>query len=388
MRVVVAPDSFKGSLTAVEACQAITEGLFRVLTDVEIIEIPMADGGEGTVEALVACTGGQKHQITALGPLGQEIAACYGILGNCESTEGKTAVIEMAAAAGLSLVPPEKRNPLYTTTYGLGQLILDALARGCGNFIVGIGGSSTNDCGTGMAQAMGAKFFDDNGCEIAEPMNGSLMGKVKSIDTTCLGPRIKQCCFTAACDVTNRLLGPNGASAVYGPQKGADKKTVRILEDNMTRIIDLIEQQVGKKVRDEAGAGAAGGLGAGLMAFLGAGLEPGIDIVMRYSRFEKRIKSADLIITGEGRVDGTTISGKTISGIANVAERNSVPVIVVAGSVGPGSEKLLGKAVKSIVPICSGSVSLEEAMRQAGRFLTDAAERVFNSYLTDNDKSN
>lgn len=379
MKIVVAPDSFKGSVTAIEACRAIATGISRVVPKAQIVEIPMADGGEGTVDALIASTGGRWRQVVVSGPLGEEVEATYGILGvpqGASNGEGKTAVIEMAAVAGLALVPEEKRNPLHTTTYGLGQLILDALGHSCRNFIIGIGGSVTTDCGTGFAQAIGVKFFDKSGTEITEPMTGGLMGRVAAVDISYLEPRIKQCSFIVACDVSNPLLGADGANRVYSPQKGADAKAVEILEANMTHIIGLIEQRCGKQVRDIPGAGAAGGLGAALCAFVGAKLKRGIDIVMRYSRFAEKIRSVDLIITGEGQIDETTACGKTISGIAAVAAEQSIPVIALAGSVGPGAEKVLETGVKAILRICSGPMSIEQAMQEGSRLLADAAERA------------
>ena len=381
MKIVVAPDSFKGSHTAAQACSAIAEGLRRASNKVEIVSIPMADGGEGTVEALVESTGGKLQNAIVCGPSGEKITAHYGILGET-TTAGPTAVIEMAAAAGLPLVPSDKRNPLKTTTYGVGQLIIDAYDQGCHDFIIGIGGSATNDCGTGMAQALGAKFFDWQGGEITAPMTGELMGKVGSLDISTLLPGFAQCSFTVACDVKNPLLGPQGASFIYARQKGANDEIIEILEANMMNIIGLVEGATGEQVRDIPGSGAAGGLGAGLLAFLNARLEPGIDIVMRYSRFAERIRSADLIITGEGQIDGTTVAGKTIAGIAAVAEQYSKPVIALAGSLGDGYQKVLDlPAVMAVLSICPGPISLDEAMRRGGELLADTAEQALRLVL-------
>jgi len=337
----------------------------------------MADGGEGTVEALVLSTEGRLREVNVRGPLGEELKAAYGQI------TGKTAVIEMASAAGLSLVPDGKRNPLHTTTYGLGQMIIDGLDQGCRDFVIGIGGSATNDCGCGMAQAMGVRFFDSSGSEITEAMTGELMGKVASVDMSCCDERIKDATFVVACDVTNPLLGPNGASHTYGPQKGADDESVEILEKNMRYIIELIENESGRKVRGTAGAGAAGGLGAGLLAFCDARLEPGIDIIMRYNRFVERIESADLIITGEGRIDATTASGKTISGIARAAEGKSIPVIVLAGSIGPGAQEVLNIGVTVMMPICTGPMTEAEAMAGAEKLLADTAEQAMRLVMLD-----
>ncbi len=378
MKIVVAPDSFKGSLTAVEACRAISTGLRRVVPQAKIVEIPMADGGEGTVDALVASTSGKLRRVVVRGPLGEKTEAVYGILGDAAelNERKKTAVIEMAAAAGLTLVPAGKRNPSQTTTFGLGQLIIDAVEQSCCNIVVGIGGSATNDCGTGMAQALGVKFLDEAGQSINEPMTGDLTGRVRSIDMNDLGVSPEQYSFTVACDVTNPLLGPNGAAYVYAPQKGADPLTVKTLEANMKHIIELIEAKVGRSVRDVPGAGAAGGLGAGLMAFLDAKLQPGVEIVMRYSRFVEKIRSADLIITGEGRIDATTASGKTISGIAAIAAENSIPVVALAGSVGPDIENVMKMGLKAVLPISTAAITKEQSMKNAAQLLADAAEEL------------
>jgi len=378
MKIVVAPDSFKGSLTAVEACRAISTGLRRVVPQAQIVEIPMADGGEGTVDALVASTSGRRRSVVVCGPLGENVEAEYGILGEHpeQDEQEKTAVIEMAAAAGLTLVPAEKQNPLHTTTFGLGQLILDAVDQRCRNIIVGIGGSATNDCGTGMAQALGVRFLDQSGQCITEPMTGRMTGRVRSIEMGDLKPLIKQRNFIVACDVTNPLLGPNGAAHVYAPQKGADARTVQILDANMEHLIHLIEEKVGAELRNVPGAGAAGGLGAGLMAFLDARLQPGVEIVMRYSGFAEKIRSADLIITGEGRVDGTTASGKAISGITASAAVGSIPVVALAGSVGPDIDKDMEMGLKAVLPICPGPMTAKKSMKDAAVLLTDAAERL------------
>ncbi|KPK75303.1 MAG: glycerate kinase [Phycisphaerae bacterium SM23_30] len=389
MKIVVAPDKFKGSLSAAHACAAIIEGIRRVTKDAEIVGIPMADGGEGTVEALVAATGGQLRQVKVCGPLGEEVEATYGILGiqrGKESSSVKTAVLEMAAAAGLPLVAPERRNPLQTTTFGVGQVILDGLEVGCRDFVIGIGGSATNDCGCGMAQALGVKFFDKSGKAITTPMTGARMGQAAGLDCGNIDPRINECSFVVACDVENPLLGPTGASYIYSPQKGADGQKVAILETNMTHIIGLIEAEVGKKVRDIPGAGAAGGLGAGMMAFLNGKLEKGIDIVMRCCRFAERISGGQLIITGEGRIDDSTVYGKTIAGIAREALKQSIPVIALAGSVAGEVGRIHDIGVSAVLPICSGPMGLAEAMRNGSELLSRAAEQALRAALIQLDK--
>lgn len=389
MKIVIAPDSFKGSATAAQVCDAITQGLRRVVGDAEIVAVPMADGGEGTVDALVAATGGRLQHTTVCGPLGQtqQVQAGYGILGpdrqaDHADTRATTAVIEMAAAAGLPLVPPDRRNPLHTTTYGLGQMIAHAIEHDCRDFVIGIGGSATNECGMGMAQALGVRFIDDRGNEIGEPMTGASIGRVAAIDQSGLLPGLAQCKFTVACDVQNPLLGPTGATYTYGPQKGADDNSLATLEKNIAHIINLIEGCTGRSVRDIPGAGAAGGLGAGLMALLDAKLQPGIDIVIDACRFAQRIDGADLIITGEGRIDGQTVYGKTIAGVASAAAEQSIPVIALAGSLGPDARKVLDLPVAAILSICPGPIPLDQALREAPALLADTAEQAIRLAMT------
>ena len=379
MKIVIAPDSFKGSVSSAEACDSIAEGIRRVLPKAQIVSIPMADGGEGTVEALVTSTQGQLRTVTVTGPLGEPVNAVYGILGASES-KGKSktiiAVIEMAAAAGLTLVPKNKQNPLYTTTHGVGQLIRDALDQGCRDFIIGIGGSATNDGGAGMAQGLGVRFLDRNQNEITAPMTGARMGRVDSIDSTQLDPRIAESNFVVACDVQNPLLGPTGATRTYGPQKGADAEALEILENNMTHIITKIEKLVSKTIRDIPGAGAAGGIGASLIAFNDAELQSGIDIVLRYNCFAERAANADLIITGEGRIDGQTVYGKTVAGVASAAQQLAIPVIALAGSIGPDAHKVLDIGVSAYLPITPGPITLAKAIPNAKEYLADMAEQV------------
>ena len=381
MKVVLAPDSFKGSLTAGQACEAMAAGVRRAAgDDVEIVSVPMADGGEGTVEALVSGRGGELVDVSVCGPLRERHSARFGVLPGAAGCGG-TAVIEMAAAAGLPLVPTEKRNPLATTTYGLGELILAGLERGCREFVVGIGGSATNDCGCGMAQALGVRFLDKTGREIAGPMTGGLMGQVEAVDAGGLAHELAESRFVVACDVENPLLGPEGATYVYGPQKGAGEEELAILEANMAGLIGIVEETLGIKVRDAAGAGAAGGLGAGLMAFLGARLEKGVEIVLRESGFRDKVDGADVVISGEGRIDGSTVFGKTISGVVRAAEEAGMPVIALAGSVGPGAEKVVDMGVRAILGICSGPMSLQAAMSEGGELLAHTAEQAMRLVL-------
>jgi len=365
-RIILAPDSFKGSVTATEACEAIARGIRQVLPEVEIVSLPMADGGEGTVDALVAATGGTRRQAPVRGPLGEDILAVYGMLGE---TGTRTAIIEMAASSGLPLVPPDQRNPLNTTTYGLGELILDALAQGCKKILLGLGGSATNDGGCGMAQALGSRFYNPAGTEIDTYITGRLIGAISRVDCAELREVIRGVEFVAACDVTNPLLGENGASYTYGPQKGATPEIVRELDANLAHVYDLIEAETGEQVRNISGAGAAGGLGAAVLSFLNAKLERGIELVMRESGFAEKITGADLIITGEGRIDKTSAQGKTLSGIAAAASLRNIPVIALAGSVEEGTALAQEIGLDAIIPICHKSLPLEQAMAQGKALL-------------------
>ncbi|NQU76558.1 MAG: glycerate kinase [Planctomycetes bacterium] len=378
MRIILAPDSFKGSLTAAEACRAMAEGVLRAIPTAETIAVPMADGGEGTTEALVSATGGQMRRVWVCGPLpdGPKILAEIGLLG-----DGVTAVVEMARASGLTLVPSGRRNPLYTTTYGTGEMIAAAVATGIERLIVGIGGSATTDGGAGAAQALGVRFFRANGSEICRAMTGSLLAEVADIDLAGLELGLTGCRVEVACDVDNPLLGPRGAATVYGPQKGASTANVRRLEANLSHFFDIIEAAVGRSVRDVAGAGAAGGLGAGLLAFLKAELKPGVDIVLDACDFSAKVASADLVFTGEGRIDSQTVMGKTISGVARVAAAGGVPVIALAGRIDDegGTVKML--ALESAHSITPPGMPVDEAMANAYHLLAEATERVLRERM-------
>lgn len=376
MKIVIAPDSFKGSLSAVEVSDAIEKGVKRVLPDADIVKLPMADGGEGTVEALVSSTNGHIEQKVVRDPLGNEIGAHYGILG-----DGKTAVIEMASASGLPLVPPEKRNPLYTTTYGTGELMLAAAEKGCRDFIIGIGGSATTDCGTGMAQALGVSFYDKSGQKIDAYMNGDRLGKTSSIDFSGLSPAIKESRFTVACDVDNPLLGPKGSAYVYAPQKGASPEIVKQLETNMTYFADVLEATIDRKVRHIPGAGAAGGLGAGLIAFVNGTLKPGIEIVLQASKFANQIKGASLILTGEGKIDYQTAFGKTLSGIAREAKKQGIPVIGIGGMIDTDIDNLYEIGINSFFSICNQPMDLQTAMENTDTLLQLISERIMRAVL-------
>ncbi|MGD1045515.1 MAG: glycerate kinase [Bacteroidota bacterium] len=374
MKIVIAPDSFKGSLSAQEAASAMERGVHAAIPDAEIDTIPMADGGEGTLEALVSSTNGIFKEAQAVDPLGRPMQTKYGILGN-----SKTAVIEMAAVSGLLLLKKEERNPLDTTTYGTGQLIRHALESGCTEFIVCIGGSSTNDCGAGMAQALGIHFFRKDKTEITDKMCGGLLGDVAFIETSGLHPAIQQSRIIAACDVKNPLLGKRGCAQMYSKQKGATIEIINQLENNMESFIDLAEKITQKSVRDFPGAGAAGGLGAGLMLFLGADLQPGISLVMDVCNFSERMKDADLILTGEGKIDNQTAFGKSIAGIALCAKSMKIPVIAFGGIV-ENAVNLNELGVTAIFPISQPPITIEQAMAEAPALLQNTVERVMWEY--------
>jgi glycerate kinase len=307
-------------------------------------------------------------------PLFREIKSFYGIMG-----DGVTAVIEMAAASGLPLLKPEERNPIKTTTYGTGELIKDALNRGCRNFIIGLGGSATNDGGCGMARALGVKFFDDKGRETGQ--GGGELSKIRSIDLSGIDQRIRNAVFTAACDVDNPLCGANGASAVYGPQKGASEKEVIILDQGLNHFSQMVKQQLNLDIRNVPGSGAAGGLGAGVMIFLNATLERGITIVTRTARLKEKTMGADLVITGEGRIDFQTAFGKTPFGVAQIAKEKNIPVIAIAGSLGEGSKTLYEKGFDGVFSIINKPMSLQDAIDNAAELLENAAENIIRLWL-------
>ncbi|WP_421535569.1 glycerate kinase [Priestia sp. D3YE.R1] len=358
MKIVIAPDSFKESLTALRVCEAVEKGIKIHFPNAEISKVPMADGGEGTVQSLVDATDGEVIQARVTGPLGKEVKAFYGILG-----DGKTAVIEMAAASGLHHVPVDKRNPLVTTTRGTGELILKALDHKVKHIIIGIGGSATNDGGAGMAKALGAKLLNTNGAEIKE--GGGSLNQLAAIDLTNFDSRLAEVKVEVACDVDNPLTGATGASAVFGPQKGATPDMVKQLDRNLAHYAAVIEKEMDIHIQNVPGAGAAGGLGGGLLAFLSAELKPGVDIVIEATQLESYIKNADLVITGEGRIDGQTIYGKTPIGVAKTAKKHSVPVIAIAGSIGVGSEAVYEHGINALFSIVPGIVSLSEALEKA-----------------------
>jgi glycerate kinase len=369
MKIVIAPDSFKGSLTALEVAHAIKTGIERVIPEAEVDEVPMADGGEGTVQALVDATGGEIITQEVCDPLGNSIHANFGILG-----DGNTAVIEMAAASGLPLVPEDRRNPMFTTTFGTGELIRAALDRGCKKLIVGIGGSATVDGGAGMAQALGARLLDKDGNEV--PRGGGGLEYLDRMDVSRLDARIAETATVVACDVDNPLVGPRGGPEVYGPQKGATPEMVKKLDRYLDRYADIIKRDLSIDVKEEPGAGAAGGLGAGLMAFLNAELRSGIDIVIEASKLEVHLRDADLVITGEGKIDGQTIYGKTPIGVAKTAKKYGIPVIGIGGGISDDASVVYDNGIDALMSIVSYPMSLESAMKQAYDLVMNAAERA------------
>jgi len=372
MKIVIAPDSFKDSLSALEVSEKIKSGIQNVNSDIDIDSIPIADGGEGTVQVLVAATNGSLKESVVVGPLGEEIKAEWGILG-----DGNTAVIEMAAASGLPLVPVSKRNPLQTTTFGTGQLIKEAVRNGCKRIIVGIGGSATTDFGTGMAQALGVRFKNSRHEVIKDFMNGRLMGDVTEIEMSGLDSNLKGITISVACDVTNPLLGEKGAVNVYSPQKGATPAMCEVLEQNMENISRLAAEKL-RDVRNIPGAGAAGGLGGGLIAFLNAALRAGIELVFEAAHFEERIKDADLIITGEGKIDNQTIYGKVISGICKSAKKYNIPVIAIVGSLDASYQALRDIGLTACFSICNKPMTLENATKNVRELLYNTTCEIIN----------
>ncbi len=369
MRILIAPDSYKNALSALEVAKSLKSGLQKVFQDAEFEILPMADGGEGTVEALIDATQGQMIKTEVCDPLMRPIESSFGITG-----DGITAVIEMASASGIQLITSEERNPWITTTYGTGELILAAMDKGCRDIILGIGGSATNDCGMGMAAALGVKFLDQAGNSVGP--GGGMLAEVTRIDMSGLDKRIRETKIMVACDVTNTLTGPSGASHVYGPQKGADPGMVKKLDSNLKKFSDLIIEQIGKDVEQIPGAGAAGGLGAGLIAFLDGGLVEGVPAIAAKTGLDEAVAKADIVITGEGGIDFQTQFGKTPYGVAQVAKKHGKPVIAVAGTIGEGVDELYSKGIDAVISILDSPMSLEEAIRQTPTLLEATGERI------------
>ncbi|MDG5471544.1 glycerate kinase [Jeotgalibacillus sp. ET6] len=370
MKIVCAPDSFKESMSAYEVCLSIEKGFKKVFPEAEYVLLPIADGGEGTVHSIKAATGGEILMVNVTGPLGEPVKAFYGLTG-----DRKTAVIEMAAASGLHLVPAERRNPLNTTTRGTGELIKHALDQGVETIVLGLGGSATNDGGAGMAQALGVKLFDRSGQELSP--GGAALNRLASIDTSALDPRLKQVKIKAACDVTNPLTGPHGASTVFGPQKGADEAMVAQLDQSLEHYAMVLEKELNKKVDRVEGAGAAGGFGAGIIAFLDGKLTSGIDLVLDVIQFDEKVHDADLVITGEGRMDRQTIQGKAPVGVAKRAKIcGTVKVIALAGSLGEGYEAVYDYGIDAAFSIVNGAFSLQDALKNGEENVETTAENL------------
>ena len=367
-KVVIAVDSFKGTMSSIEVCSRIETGFKAILPEIETVKVPIADGGEGTVDTFLTALGGEKIKVTVKDPLFREVESFYGIL-----PDQKTAVIEMAAASGLPLVEEEK-NPRLTSTYGTGELMLDALQRGCNKLIIGIGGSATNDGGIGMAAALGVKFLDQEGNPIA--LNGEGLGQLRRIDVSEKDPRIDRCQVLVACDVDNPLYGEHGAAYVFAPQKGADQAMVEDLDQNLQNYAAVLQKDLGLSVQEIAGAGAAGGLGAGLVAFTPAQLKPGIEIILDAVSFSAIIADADLIITGEGKIDGQSLRGKVPIGIADRAKNSGVPVIAIVGDVGDGLEAIYQRGISAIFSTNRVAVPFSEARLRANRDLLETSESI------------
>ncbi len=370
-KIIIASDSFKGCLSSLDVARAAEAGIRKVLPACEVVGIPVADGGEGTTEALVAAMNGRFVSCEVHDPLMNLINVEYGILG-----DGITAVIEMASASGLTLVPPEKRNPMLTTTCGTGELIKDALQRGCRRFLIGIGGSATNDAGTGMLQALGFRFLDKDGKELGK--GGQILEKIEKIDSAGIMPELAESVFTIACDVNNPFSGENGAAFIYARQKGADDAMIRQLDKSLKHFANVIHATMGKDIDAIPGAGAAGGLGGGFLAFLPATLKRGIHMVLEALDFDSRIQNADLIITGEGKLDRQTGMGKTPAGILEAGKRQQIPVVAIGGAV-EETEALLKQGFLAVLSIQPGPVTLEQAMDQA--FAYRQVERIVEQII-------
>ncbi len=370
MKIVIAIDSLKGSLTSMEAGRAIREGILNVLADTEVIVKPLADGGEGTTQALVEGLGGEMVQVDVHGPLETSVSAEYGLL-----AESGTAIMEMAAAAGIILVGKDKR-PLDATTYGVGEMIKDAVGRGCRNFIIGIGGSATNDGGIGMLTALGYEFLDSAGRPVG--ISASALKEVCSVRTDHVLPELAECRFQIACDVTNPLCGPQGATYIYGPQKGVTEAMKAQLDEDMASFAQVTARCTGTDHKESKGAGAAGGLGFAFLSYLHGDLQPGIELVLKAVDMEGAMKGADLVFTGEGRLDYQTAMGKAPVGIAALAKKHGAKVVALAGAVIEGAEKCNENGIDAFFPILRRVVTLDEAMEpaQAKENMTRTTEQI------------
>ncbi len=370
MNILIAPDSFKDCLSAREVALNIEAGIRRAMPAANIKMLPLADGGEGTVEALVEATGGEIINVVVHDPLMRSINSFFGVLGDI-----KTAIIEMAAASGIELLKENDRNPWLTSTYGTGELINHALDMNCEKLVIGVGGSSTNDAGTGMAQALGVRFLDNTGGEVAA--GGGNLGQIAVIDMSGLDKRLSRCKILVACDVDNPFYGPRGAALTYALQKGADKEMAKKLDDNMRHFADKISEILGISIQNIKGAGAAGGLAGGLMAFLKAELKPGFEVIKDIINLENEIRKADIVVTGEGKIDSQTQFGKVPFGVARIAARHKKPVIAIAGSLGDKADELYEKIFDLIIPLARNPSDIEDAIKNADKLIRDTAEMIF-----------
>ena len=376
MKIVIASDSFKENLTSLQVAACIEKGIKKVLPKAKVIKVPMADGGEGTVQALVDATGGKFAHKKVTGPDGNKVSAHYGLLG-----DGVTGVIEMAEASGLHLVAKKDRNPLKATTYGTGELIVDAMNKGIKTIIIGLGGSATVDGGAGMAQALGVRFLNKSGKEITEHLGGGMLTKIATIDMSQVNPLVKKTQIIIASDVINPLAGKKGAAYVFGPQKGASPAQVKTLDDNLKYFGQLIKKQLKKDVASKPGAGAAGGLGAALMAFTRSKMKRGVDLVVDITELKKHLKGADLVITGEGRVDFQTAFGKTPSGVAKAAKKFKVPVVAIGGCLTDDANGVFEHGIHGLDSAAAKDMSFEMAIKDSRKHLALAGERVIRMLL-------
>lgn len=373
MKIICAPDSFKESLSAEQAASVMARAILRVHPNAEVDACPISDGGEGFTDAIVSAHTSESKVVPCLDPLGREVSAPWAMLQQ-DGGPG-VAVIEMAAASGLCLVVPEERDPFKASTFGTGQLIHAAVQSGCEHIIIGIGGSATNDGGCGMAQALGVRFYDNNQKLIEQPITGGMLESIRRIDVSQRDLRLREVDVTVACDVTNPLTGPNGAAHVYGPQKGATPAMVEQLDAGLRHLAELFRDQLGVDFEHIPGAGAAGGLGAGLMVFCNVRMRPGLEIVLEMVDFDRRVRSCDLCLTGEGRLDGQSLQGKAVIGVAQAAAKHNVPTVALVGSLGEGHEKALDAGLKDIIEIGAG-LPVEESIARASELLEAATAQA------------
>lgn len=379
--ILLAPDSFKENLSASEVCQALARGILSINPKIILKSIPLSDGGEGFLDIFHQNLAGKLHTVTVKNPVAKPIRANY-----YEISKTSTAIIEMAQASGLTLISPSARNPFKTTSFGTGQLITTALNQGFRRFIIGVGGSATSDGGAGMAQALGARFFDENNKEISEPMNGQMIGNCRQIKLDNLHPAVGESTFIVACDVRNPLLGQDGAVYTYSRQKGAAEKDLAILEQHLKSFFDVVENTVSRQVRDLPGAGAAGGMGAGLVAFLNAHLESGIDCVLDEINFNESLKQADCVITGEGQIDDQTFQGKTIMGVVSRARNHRIPVIAVAGQIIADKKRLSASGIRACFSIMNESANRKESFEHAAEKIEIIGRKIVHEIILKDDR--